>query len=166
MPAQVAIDFDQILRDGGMGQRADLSTLRVIRYDVTTGQPATFDNYLYGASEFDRPLQWYDDAIPDPFPDRDRSVKSPWIFRPGWGHYYEAVGDGRSGRLAWSHTQEGNQPSLYAVYFDLLSDERNPTELATKSPTQPPPRAWIGDGGKRNAPVGQARRGFTTSIAR
>ena len=76
-PAQVAIDFDQILRDGGMGQRADLSTLRVIRYDASTGKPTTFDNYLYGQSEFDRPLQWYDDAIPEPFPDRDRSVKSP-----------------------------------------------------------------------------------------
>jgi len=151
-PAQVAIDFDQILHDGGMNQRADLSTLRVIRYDATTGQPAKFDNYLYGASEFDRPLQWYDDAIPEPFPDRDRSVKSPWIFRPGWGHYYEAVGDGRSGRLAWSHTQEGNQASLYAVYFDLLSDGQNPT--------QPPPRAWIGDGGKRNAPVGTGSTGI------
>lgn len=151
-PAQVAIDFDRILRDGGIGQRADLSTLRVIRYDADTGKPAIFDNYLYGQSEFDRPLQWYDDAIPEPFPDRDRSVKSPWIFRSGWGQYYEAVGDGKSGRLAWSHTQDGTTPSLYAVYFDLLGEGKNPT--------QPPPRGWIGDGSKRNAPVGTGSTGI------
>ena len=135
-----------------MNRRADLSTLRVIRYDANTGKPTIFDNYLYGQSEFDRPLQWYDDAIPEPFPDRDRSVKSPWIFRSGWGQYYETIGDGKSGRLAWSHTQDGNEASLYAVYFDLPSDGR--------SPTQPPPRGWIGDGSKRNAPVGTGSTGI------
>jgi hypothetical protein len=151
-PAQVAIDFDRLLRAEGIDRRADLSTLRVIRCDAKTGRPMAFNNYLYGQSEFDRPLQWYDDAIPEPFPDRDRSVKSPWVFRPGWGHYYEAIGDGRSGRLTWSHTQDGTTPSLYSVGFDLLGEGKNQT--------QPPPRAWIGDGGKRNAPVGTNSTGI------
>lgn len=152
MPARVRLDFQRELERAGLAGRADLSTLQVMRYDPASGKPTRYGKDLYGATEYDRPLQWYDDAIPNPFPDRDRSVNSPWVYRPNWGSYYEAIGDWKSGRLAWSHTQHGARPSHYAVYFDLLRpDEKQ---------AAPPPRGWIGDGSRRAAPRGSQSTGI------
>jgi len=152
MPAQVKLDFDRILQAAGCAARADLSTLQVIRHDPTTGRPVRYGNNLFGQTEYDRPLQWYDDVIPDPFPDRDRSLQTPWVYRRLWGYYYEAIGDWRSGRLAWSHTQDRAGTSRYAAYFDLLPEGQKQSA--------PPPRGWIGDGAKRNAPVGSQSTGI------
>ncbi len=149
MPAVVTLDLDRLL--GGNGQRADLSTLQVTRYDPATGKPIPYSNWLYGQTPHDRPLQWYDAAIPDLFPDRDRSTQSPWIYRQGWGSYYEATGDWKQGRLAWAHTQDGRQDSFYAAYFDLLPSDGKQTA--------PAPRGWIGDGSKRTAPLGATSTG-------
>ena len=35
-------------------------------------------------------------------------------------YFFDVEGDWKSGRLAWSHIQEGNAASRYAVYFDVL----------------------------------------------
>jgi len=71
----------------------------VVRYDPSSGRPMPFDQSLYEATVFDIPLRWLDDAIPDPFPDRDRSLQTPWNYRPLWGYYYEAIGDWKFGPL-------------------------------------------------------------------
>jgi hypothetical protein len=152
MPAEVRIDFERILKAEGYVEHANLATLQIARYDPASGRAMRYGGYLHGRTEYDRPLQWYDDAIPDPFPDRDRSVKSPWVSRPRWGYYYDAIGEWKSGRLAWSHTQDRSNPSYYAVYFDLLA--------AGQKPTNPPPRGWIGDGSKRSAPYGSQSTGL------
>lgn len=150
MPAQVEIDFEQLLR--GAGSRADLSTLQVMRVDPETGEPMPYANNLFQDTPFDLPVQWHDAAIPDPFADRDRSAKSPWIARPGWGYYYEVTGDWKRGKLAWPHTQQGSAASLYAAYFDLLP--------AHGKPANPAPRGWIGDGSHRTAKVGKRSTGL------
>lgn len=152
MPAQVHVDFAKMLASGSSGERADLSTLQVVRYDPSTGKPIPYHNYLCGKTEFDRPVQWYDDDIPDPFPDRDRSVQSRWVNRSQWGYYYEVIGSWKSGRVAWTHTQEGDRPSHYAIYFDLLKEDEKQTSSA--------PRGWIGDGSKRTAPIGRQSTGI------
>jgi hypothetical protein len=167
--AEVFLDFEQLLSTGVIPERADLSTLQLMRYDPATSQPIPYKNNLYAETPYDLPLQWYDAAIPDPFPDRDWGIvvpwvrhpqdpkpeieaTSPWHARPRWGYYYEVNGDWRKGRLAWTHIQIGNEPSYYAVYFDLLK----PGEV----PSEPAPRGWIGDGAHRTAKVGTRSTGL------
>ncbi|MCX6620511.1 MAG: VCBS repeat-containing protein [Acidobacteria bacterium] len=152
MPAVVRVDFDHALKAAGIKGQADLSTLQIMRYDPASGKPLAYGNYLFGETESDRPLQWYDDAIPDPFPDRDRSAASPWVYRPSWGYYYDVIGDWKRGRLAWSHTQDGAATSYYAAYFDLRGEG--------EKQQAPPPRGWIGDGSKRTARLSKQSTGL------
>ena len=152
MPAVVTLDLETLLHAAGIDGRVDLSTLQVMRYDSETGRPMPYGRYLHMDSEFDRPLQWYDGAIPEPFPDRDRYLDKPWVFRSGWGRYYDTVGDGKRGRLAWSHTQDASTASYYAVYFNLLGEGQEAT--------LPPPRHWVGDGAARHAPIGTQSTGI------
>jgi len=168
-PARVNIRFEQLLTKGIIPEQADLSTLQVMRYEADTGLPIAYKNNLYGETPYDLPLQWYDAAIPDPFFDSDWGLivpwvrhprdpkpeidtSSPWHSRPRWGYYYEVNGEWRTGNLAWAHTQVGNKPSYYAVYFDTLK----PGEI----PSQPVPRGWIGDGSHRTAKVGTRSTGL------
>ena len=151
-PAQVALDFEQILSGAKLPARADLSTLQIMRFHPHTGAPIPYQNNLYQETPYDLPLQWHDAAIPDPYPDRDRSVKSPWKYRRGWGYYYEVNGDWKRGNLAWTHVQEGRSSSWYAVYFNLLEPGRKQTA--------PAPRGWIGDGSHRTAKVGKRSTGL------
>jgi hypothetical protein len=151
-PAEVAVDFEALLRRDKISGSADLSTLQVMRFDPGTGKPIPYTNNLYQDTPYDLPLQWHDAAIPDPFPDRDRSVKSPWIARRNWGYYYEVNGDWKKGKLAWTHVQQGRTSSWYAVYFNLLPEGGKQRA--------PAPRGWIGDGSHRTAPVGTRSLGL------
>lgn len=170
-PAVVSLDLEQIASRAGVNETVDLSTLQVMRYDSATGKPIPYNNNLYAETPFDLPLQWYDDAIPNPFPDRDwgdtvpwvrhvtdpkpdhySASANPWVSRPNWGYYYEVIGDWKKGRLAWVHTEEGGKPSYYAVYFDTLKKG--------EKQSAPPPRGWIGDGAHRTAKVGRHSTGL------
>lgn len=150
-PAEVELRIEELLRDHGVKGAADLSTLQVMRFDPATGAALTYKNNLFQETPYDRPLQWHDASIPDPFPDRDRSVKSPWIARKNWGYYYEVNGEWKSGKLAWTHTQAGRASSWYAVYFNLLKDGKQ---------RAPAPRGWIGDGSHRTAKMGKRSTGL------
>lgn len=151
-PAAVELDFEQILAQAGIHQIADLSTLQIMRYDPRDGKPIPYKNNLFAETPHDLPLQWYDAAIPDPFPDHDSAATDTPVSRPYWGYYYEVIGDWKRGRLAWTHTQERNRTSYYAAYFNLL-----PTG---GKQTMPPPRGWIGDGAYRTAKVGTHSTGL------
>ena len=55
---------------------------------------------------------------------------------PGGARFFNTLGDGKSGQLAWAHTQTGKQPTEYVVYFNtLLAGEGGrlapPVSLAT-----------------------------------
>lgn len=149
MPARAAVDFERLLPPTW---KADLSTLQLVRLNRTSGEPLHYTKNLYQQTPYDLPLQWHDSAISDPFPDRDRSVKSPWISRANWGYYYEVNGDWLRGNLDFPHTQQGSEPSLYAAYFDLLP--------VSGKQTAPAPRGWIGDGSHRTAPIGKRSTGL------
>jgi hypothetical protein len=143
LPAELAIDFQKELRKLGLKQLVDLSTLQIVRYDSRTGQAISDGNYAYGKSDPERPFRWYDAAIPYEFPEfanaasrtEDKIVRRS---RVRGGYFFNAIGDWRKGRLAWLHRQVGEQPSHYAIYFDLLGEGEMPGQL--------PPRGWLGDG--------------------
>src|SRR5439155_1356022 len=46
-PARVALDLERLLAQAGITERADLSTLQVMRYDAATGKPIRYDNNLF-----------------------------------------------------------------------------------------------------------------------
>lgn len=130
-------------------RRLDPSTLQVFAWDTDLNQPVGKP----------LPIRWYDDAIPYDFPDCDQNlfatdgVHQKFTIRPRWGDYYNLLGDGAGGRLAWEHTQVGDRASTYAITFDLLPDGQKPTRLA--------PRDFVGDGACRCAPLGAS----STSIS-
>lgn len=140
-PAEVGIDFTAALAALGVESRPALDTLQVMKLGADSA-PLPYTDYAYAKGPNDRPFRWYDDAIPYDFSE----VFAPTSYTDGTrrrmiiprgGYMYSTLGDWKSGRLAWVHTQEGEGPSRYAVYFHVLS----PGE----EPTGPPPRAWVGD---------------------
>ena len=152
MPAEVELKWDEILRKTGQTGSVDISTIQVIRYDPRTGNPLKKGSrFEHGKGEFDAPFRWYDGSIPYEFPEfadaisrtKGKLRRTPIV---RGGYFYNAVGDWKQGKLAWLHNQEGNQPSHYAIYFDLLP--------VGKFPQTVPPRAWIGDGTPRCDLVG------------
>eukprot|EP00913_Durusdinium_trenchii_P013359 g12540.t1 len=160
-PAQLKIDFVAELKKLGIEQRPDLSSLQVMRIDAETGRALPFADYAYAKSKADRPFRWYDGSIPDAFPEfgstinatRGKIVRRP---RLRFGYFLNTLGDWKSGRLAWVHSQSGTQPSRYAIYFNLLPKDA--------VPTTPPPRGWLGDGMARCEKIGNTT--FSTDHCR
>jgi hypothetical protein len=157
-PAGMRIDFAQALHARHDYRDAvDFRSVTVVRYDPATGQPLDDGRWAYGQSPADRPFRWYDAAIPEAFPEVEVNLSATegrlqWVEHPRWGHFYDVVGDGQAGRLAWVHTQVNGAASYYAIYFDLL-----PRGQATWHAA---PRGWIGDGSHRTAP----RPGTSTGL--
>ena len=71
---------------------------------------------------------------------------------------YNAVGDWKSGKLAWTHTQTGDKPSFYAVYFDRMDSDTLPPDSS--------PAGWLGDAMPRHDRWSENTTGAdTTQIA-
>ncbi len=143
LPAELEVNLTKELAKLGIESRADIASLQVIQYEPATGKPVKYLGYAYAKSAFDRPFRWYDAAIPYDFPEfhNDVSRTDGKIVRRNRiraGYFFNALGEWQSGRLAWMHTQVSDQPTLYSVYFDLLPHGKTPSEV--------PPRAWLGDG--------------------
>jgi len=156
LPAELEIDFVGELRRLGEKRLPDLGSLQVIRFDRASGRPLAYDNYAYGRGPYDRPFRWYDSAVPYDFPEFMGSINQTggqirMKNRIRGGYFYNVVGDWRKGRLAWTHEQEGTEPSYYAVYFDLL-----PSDQKLR---QSPPAGWLGDGTPRREPRGKTTTG-------
>ena len=146
MPAEIPLDFSQLLRGRSETHRADLATVQVIRYDAQTGLPIEDGNYGHGRDASERPFRWYDGSIPYDFPEAMNAVSrtdGKIVRRPRvrGGYFFNVLGEWQRGRLVWMHTQVDKQPSFYAIYFDPLRKSKFPSQL--------PPRAWVGDGTPR-----------------
>ena len=163
MPADVEVDLAAALEQMGVAATANIASLQVMRVDAATGEPLAYDNYAYARSKFDRPFCWYDVAIPYEFPEVFGPLSSAKgriqrTISPRAGFMYNVIGDWQNGHLAFVHTQEQNEPSYYAVYFDLLTPKTEPQEV--------PPRGWLGDGLPRRDQRGESTTGAdATKIA-
>jgi FG-GAP-like repeat len=156
LPAQVNIDWPSLLESLDVRGKADLRSLQVIRFNPETGRPILHTDYAYQRGPYDRAFRWYDASIPYDFPEvlaptsRTDGVRKR-VTHQRTGYMYNAVGDWESGRLSWTHTQEGDAPSTYAVYFDVM-DRATP-------PPDAPPRGWIGDAMPRHDRWGKTTTG-------
>jgi len=116
---QMPAEFRIAAADFADGRRIDLGSLQVTRCDA--GGQALSDPL---------PLRWYDDAVPYDFPEEEQNahatavIHTTAVIRPRWGDFFNPLGDGLGGRLAWPHTQQGGEPSSYAVSFRRTSATR------------------------------------------
>ena len=112
-PAWVHLNFAELF---GFSNPTDLDTMQVIRHDVD-GAPVPYGKYGAGLGPCDLPFRFdFDDA-------------DPRTFR----HMHNVLGRSCSGDLVWTHVQEGNRPSFYAVYFDEAKDL--PTRKRPRKPS-------------------------------
>ncbi len=167
LPADVEVDVAALLGGGNAADRivstarADITSLQVMRLDASSGEPLEYANYDHARSAFDRPFCWYDRAIPYNFPEVFAPLsysegKIKRTISPRAGYMYNALGEWRGGHLAFVHTQDGGEPSLYAVYFDALAKDAVPREA--------PPRGWLGDGLPRRDRLGDSTTGSDNTI--
>lgn len=161
-PAEIVLDFSQMHELGG-ADAANIGSIQVMKFDPSTGESERYDHYAYARSLYDRPFRWYDSSIPYDFPDfYDAANRTDGVIhyknRLRAGYFYGALGDWRSGHLAWEHTQNRQEASYYAIYFDLLP--------VGKTPSENPPAGWLKDGMPRFDAVGEGSTGVTqVSIA-
>src|SRR5678815_2861389 len=162
MPAEVKIDFVQELANQLriVNRLPDIASIQVIKYDPQTGRPLRYQSYAYATTPYDRPFRWYDNSIAENYPENEANIdvtggELKWTNHPKWGYFYNVIGDWKSGKLAWVHTQEQGDSSCYAIYFDLL-----PTG---SSPSQVPPRGFLGDGMNRVEKVSSSTTGLIHS---
>jgi hypothetical protein len=111
MPARLKIDLASVLKQFGVKGQPDLGRIQVIRCDPRTGRPVECKAFR-GQGPYD---------IPYRFDDFDRRELCFW---------YDVAGNGHSGQLVWTHTQEGDSPAYYAIYFDTVK----PGERSGESP--------------------------------
>ena len=109
MPARIQIDLGRVLKQLGVEGRPDLGGVQVVRYDPKTGEPYPCTTFR-GSGPHDVPCR---------FDDFDRRRYTFW---------YNIEGNGHSGQLVWTHRQEGDSLSHYAVYFDAVGEGRVPRE--------------------------------------
>ena len=90
-------EFQLRAGDFAFGRRIDLASLEVTRVNPETGQPQSGP----------LALRWYDDAIPYDFPECEQNIHATdglhlsFVSHPRWGDFYNILGEGVSGRLAW-----------------------------------------------------------------
>lgn len=146
-PAELVIGSSELQE----GETIDLATLEVVPWNVAAheakGQPL--------------PLRWYDDAIGIDFLEAEQNAHSTngvdltYTPRPRWGDFYNVLGDARSGRLVWVHTQQGNLASTYRVSFRAVRSEDYVPRLA--------PKGLVGNGAPRCTQLGSSTTGMIHS---
>ena len=145
-PAELVVDFQAELRKLGLDRIVDVGSIQVIPLDPATGRPSPSVRFRPAKGPADCPFRWYDTAIPYEFPEFGEAISRtggrvdfrPWV---RGGSFYNVLGDWRSGRLVWMHRPLDDQPTRYAVYFNLLPTGATPAQL--------PPSGWVGDGTPR-----------------
>src|SRR5213592_4970771 len=140
--ARCPINFAEILGRIKIRGEADLSTIQVHKYDPKTGAAQPFRSFENALSSFDRPCRFDDESIPWDYPDRATyasdypSGRGPVVIRKGGGRLFNREKDNNAGHVTWVHTQSGDEPSFYAIYWDVRP---------SKDQTGPSPAPWIGD---------------------
>jgi hypothetical protein len=144
--ASTHVEFAKYLKGS-----CDLSSLMVRQYNPETGEIIDHRDNALATTPGELPLRFYDDQIPWMYPDHEgycdpqTGVALPIRIIPGGGRFFNTIGDGRSGKIAWAHTQTANNPSFYEISF---------SELPAGAGQRPPPAGWLGDGINRCLPDG------------
>jgi FG-GAP-like repeat len=155
--AAYPVDFNALLRGSGIASHVDFATLQVHRFDPATGEARPFHGSYDTESPFDRPCRFDDDILPEDYPSRvgraseTKDGRVRVYVRPRKGRLFNRLAASDAGRIVWVHTQEGDEPSRYAIYFDVSTEG---------SDHGPSPAPWIGDVDVLRRKDGQPLGGF------
>lgn len=141
MPAAIKIDLSAPPFTK-LPKPIDLESIQVIRYDPVSGQPLPAPVWPFSRSQGERASRFLDLSLPWDFPLSDVPLTEDNLCRtfPRGAYLANVKGSGNPGLLTWDHQQDGQQPSYYAIYFNLLQDgERQKI----------PREGFIGDGSPR-----------------
>src|SRR5216684_1308277 len=160
MPTRIHLSSADVLQQTGAKGKINVGALEVEQYDPATGQPIPYGKWAYAHEPWEVPYRWYDDAVPEDFPEVVGKINPDtgelkYTPERNWGYFYETLGEWDSGNLAWTHTQRGNQPSYYAIYFDLLPPGKQPDAL--------PRTGFVGDGTERTEEIAPNTHGLLLS---
>ncbi len=142
MPARYSINFTELLASNKISGEVDLSSLQVHKYNPLTGLAEKFKPFDSAVSSYDHPCRFDDNAVPEDYPSyignpsNYKEGRPPVTITKRKGRLFDREMDNSDGNIIWIHSQHGNQPSYYAIYFDV----RN-----SKDQTGPSPAPWIGD---------------------
>lgn len=159
--ARLSVNFTTLV---GAGVSVDLSSLQVHKYDNATGTVETYPTFDNASSPYDRPCRFDDNAVPDAYPDRAgyasdyANGRPPITTRSRGGRLFNREMNSNAGWIVWTHTQVGNQPSYYAIYWNV----RSSFALTGMSPAP-----WIGDVDVYRRKTGQSLGGlahFTPAV--
>ncbi|MEX2171763.1 MAG: VCBS repeat-containing protein [Pirellulales bacterium] len=158
MVAACELSLERLLADGGIEGSVDLASFQVQAYDPATGATEEGPKFRSARSPYDRPCRFEDDELPLDYPSRvgraseTTDGRPQMVIRPRKARLFNREMNSRAGRLIWSHHQEPEQTSHYAIYFDV-------------SPTAQPwgvsPAPWIGDADVLREEQGQPLGGFS-----
>ena len=157
--ASYPIDFDKVLAERGLSGSADLSTLQVHQVDAS-GKPVPFPKFDGSRSEFDRPIRFDDDTLPEEFPAsvvraaQTKDGRSEVVIRKRKARLFNREVLPKTGKIVWTHAQSGNAPSKYAIYFDT-------SPAKSSEAWQVSPAAWIGDADVLRRPKGESLGGWS-----
>lgn len=146
MPTRIHLSREDVHQKTGSRGKIDVNSLQVEQYTPTTGQPMNYGKWAYARANWERPYRWYDDSIPEDYPEvlnnmNPQTGELQFVPTRNWGYFHETLGEWDGGNLAWIHTQQGNEPSYYAIYFDLLPEGKQPDTM--------PRTGFVGDGTER-----------------
>jgi hypothetical protein len=146
MPTRYHVTADDVHKAAGSQGRIDVGSIEVERYNPADGEPIPYGKWAYAHSDWELPYRWYDDSIPENYPEVAGDIdpntgELKYSTQRNWGYLLETLGEWEGGNLAWTHTQVGNRPSYYAIYFNLLDPGKEPDAL--------PRTGFIGDGTER-----------------
>jgi len=148
MPTRLHICAADMKKRTGAQGRIDVGSIEVEQYNPATGEPVPYGKWAYAHADWELPYRWYDDSIPEDFPEvvgniNPETGELKYTPERNWGYLYETLGEWQGGNLAWIHTQVGNNPSYYAIYFNSLGPGNEPDAL--------PRTGFVGDGTERVA---------------
>jgi hypothetical protein len=111
-PAVIRLDFGQLF---SFDRGPDLDTMQVMRLDAKTRRPIRYGHFRDALSPYDLPFRFdADDLEPRQF-----------------SFMYNVTGRSTAGNLVFTHIQQGDKPSYYAVYADACPNGRR---AATRRP--------------------------------
>ncbi len=142
MPASYSVNFVELLAANKIAGEVDLSSLQVHKYNPQTGAAEKFEPFDSAISPYDHPCRFDDNAVPEDYPSNIghssdyKDGRPPLSIAKRKGRLFDREMENTAGQIIWAHNQQDNQPSYYAIYFDVQP---------SKKETGPSPAPWIGD---------------------
>ena len=155
--ASLPVKFSEWVRGAQQTGQFNPATLHVHRFNPADGKALPYSASVSKSDSRDLPCRFDDDGQ---FGNDQGRVgqasaaadgRPPAVNRPRRGRLFNREPASQDGLIVWTHTQSDDQPSHYAIYFDLMDSDM-------PLPTGPAP--WLGDVDLLRRESGQSLGGY------